>query len=165
MKEFTPTRLPAFLATLGRIDRLHVMAGVFGIGLTAFLAIEPTQNWLLLLMALLAGLGTDGIVRTHPQSPFRHLDETALYLFVPVLFTLAVGLFLEEAAEGYWTVPAGLLAALPFAILVQAEYNSVQPGSEASGVGPRQLNVTETLGQQDEGPAFAADGVGDAEAV
>jgi len=145
VKEFTPTRLPAFLATLGRIDRLHVMAGVFGIGLAAFLAIEPTQNWLLLLMALLAGLGTDGIVRTHPQSPFRRLDETALYLFVPVLFTLAVGLFLEETAEGYWTVPAGLLAALPFAILVQAEYNSVQPGSEAYQTARFYLNIATYL--------------------
>ncbi|MFQ6020361.1 MAG: hypothetical protein ACE5KW_06350 [Dehalococcoidia bacterium] len=125
MKEFTETRLPAFAGTVGRIGRPQLMAAAFGIGFTAFLAIEPTQNWLLLLLTFLVGLGTDGIVRTHPKARFRRLDDTALYLFLPVLFTLAAGLFLEEAAAGYWTVPAGLLAAVPFGYILQAEYNSV----------------------------------------
>ena len=112
--------------SLDRLDRLHVMAAAFGIGLVAFLAIEPTQNWLLLLMALLAGLGSDGVVRSHPRAPFQRLDETALYLFLPVLFTLAVGLFLKEAAEGYWRVPTGLLMGVPFGLILRAEYDSVQ---------------------------------------
>ena len=141
VKEFTPTRLPLLAGTLGRIDRLHVMAAVFGIGLAAFLAIEPTQNWLLLLMAFLVALGSDGIVRAHPQAPFRRLDETALYLFLPVLFTLAVGLFLEEAAEGYWSAPAGLLAAIPFAFILQAEYDSVRPEAEAYPTARLILNI------------------------
>ena len=125
MNEFTRSRLPALASTVGRIDRVHVMALVFGIGLAAFLAIEPTQNWLLLLLTALVALGSDGIVRTHPRANFRRLDDTALFLFVPVLFTLSVGLFLEETVEGYWTVPAGFLAGLPFGMLLQAEYNSV----------------------------------------
>lgn len=125
MNEFTPIRPPALLGALARLDRVHVMAAAFGIGLAAFLAIEPTQNWLLLLLTVLAGLASDGIVRTHPEGRFKRLDDTALYLFVPVLFTLAAGLFLEEAAEGYWTAPAGFLMAVPFGFALQAEYNSV----------------------------------------
>ncbi len=106
------------------------MGAVFGLGLTAFLAIEPTQNWLLLLLSGLAALGSDGIVRTHPRARFRRLDDTALYLFVPVLFTLSLGLFLEEVAEGYWTLAAGLLAGVPFAAIIQAEYSTVNRKSE-----------------------------------
>jgi hypothetical protein len=112
-------------STVGRIDRLYLMAAAFGIGVAAFLAIEPTQNWLLLLITLLVGLGTDGIIRTHPKAAFHRLDDSALYLFLPVLFTLSAGLFLEEAATGYWTVPTGLLTAVPFGYILQAEYNSV----------------------------------------
>lgn len=134
MKEFTRARsrgrAPATASTalnglLGRLDRLHAMAAVFGVGMAAFLAIEPTQNWLLLLLSGLVALGTDGVVRSNPKAPFRRLDDTALYLFVPVLFTLALGLFLEEVASGYWTAPAGLLAAVPFWAIVHAEYVSV----------------------------------------
>jgi len=102
------------------------MAAAFGIGLAAFLAIEPTQSWLLLLLTVLAALASDGVVRSHPRNDFKHLDDTALYLFVPVLFTLAAGLFLEETAEGYWTVPTGLLMAVPFGLALQAEYHSVE---------------------------------------
>lgn len=101
------------------------MAALFGIGLTAFLAIEPTQNWLLLLLSGLAALGTDGIVRSHPLARFHRLDDTALFLFVPALFTLSLGLFLEEVAEGYWTLAAGLLAGIPFWAILHAEYTSV----------------------------------------
>ncbi len=110
---------------VSRLDRIHVMATIFGIGLTAFLAIEPTQNWLLLLLSGLAGLGTDGIVRTHRRARFHRLDDTALFLFVPVLFTLALGLFLEEVADGYWTLGAGLLSAVPFWAILHAEYTCV----------------------------------------
>ena len=134
MKEFTRPRAAAAAQDrvstalngfVSRLDRIHVMAAVFGIGLTAFLAIEPTQNWLLLLLSGLAGLGTDGIVRTHPRARFHRLDDTALFLFVPVLFTLALGLFLEEVAEGYWTLAAGLLSGVPFWAILHAEYSSV----------------------------------------
>ena len=139
MREFTRLRArarvaergPAALSSaIGRLDRVYVMGAVFGLGLTAFLAIEPTQNWLLLLLAGLAALGSDGIVRTHPRARFRRLDDTALYLFVPVLFTLSLGLFLEEVAEGYWTLAAGLLAGIPFTAIIQAEYSTVNRKSE-----------------------------------
>ncbi len=126
---------------VSRLDRVHAMAAVFAAGLTAFLAIEPTQNWLLLLLAGLVALGTDAIVRTHPRSHFKRLDDTALFLFVPVLLTLSLGLFLEEVAEGYWSLLAGLSAAIPFAIVLQAEYNSVDRRLPAYGGARLILNI------------------------
>ena len=125
MSEITSSPAAALNGVVSRLDRVHVMAAVFGAGLTAFLAIEPTQNWLLLLLAGLVALGSDAVVRTHPRAHFERLDDTALFLFVPVLLTLSLGLFLEEVAEGYWSLLAGLGAAIPFAIVLQAEYNSV----------------------------------------
>jgi len=125
-KERAPERVPlASTGLVGRLDRVHATAIIFSIGLTAYLAIEPTQDWLLLLLAMLMALGTDAIVRTHPQAGFHRLDDTALFLFVPVLFTLALGLFLEEVADGYWTVGAGLLAGIPLWAILHAEHISV----------------------------------------
>ena len=134
VKEFTRLRVAEYLpdrvsqalnGTLTRLDRIHILAGLLALGLTAFLAIEPTQNWLLLLLSGLAALGADGIVRTHPKARFRRLDDTALYLFVPVLFTLGLGLFLEEVAGGHWTIAVGLLSAGPFWAILKAEYDCV----------------------------------------
>ena len=124
-------RTPLTLGEISnRLDRIHVLAGVLALGLTAYLAIEPTQNWLLLLICGLAAFGTDAIVRHHPQAQFDRLDDTALFLFVPVLFTLSVGIFLEEVAGGYWTVGAGLLSVVPFWITLRAEYESVDDRSQ-----------------------------------
>lgn len=141
MKEITSSEASALTGTASRLDRIHVMAAVFGAGLTAFLAIEPTQNWLLLMLAGLVALGTDAVVRAHPRARFKRLDDTALFLFVPVLLTLSLGLFLEEAAEGYWSVPAGLAAVVPFAIVLQAEYNSVDRRQPVYGGARLTLNV------------------------
>jgi hypothetical protein len=141
VNEITSTSATALNNVVSRLDRIQVMAAVFGIGLTAFLAIEPTQSWLLLLLAGLVALGTDGLVRTHPRGRFKRLDDTALYLFVPVLFTLSLGLFLEEAIEGYWSVLAGLGAAIPFAVILQAEYNSVDDRLRAYGGARLTLNI------------------------
>lgn len=138
MKEFTRVRtverLPdrathALNGAVTRLDRVYALAIVLALGLTTFLAVEPTQNWILLLMSGLAALGTDGVVRTHPKARFQRLDDTALYLFVPVLFTLGLGLFLEEVAEGHWTVAVGLLSAVPFWAILRAEYDSVDRGA------------------------------------
>lgn len=113
-----------------RLDRVHALAVVLALGLTAYLAIEPTQNWLLLLLSGLAALGTDGVVRTHPRARFHRIDDTALFLFVPVLFTLGLGLFLEEVAGGHWTIVVGLASVIPYWLILRAEYESVDRAAE-----------------------------------
>jgi hypothetical protein len=95
------------------------------LGLTLYLTVQPTQNWLLLLLTALAAFGTDAIVRHHPQATFERVDDTALYLFVPVLVMLSLGIFLNEVASGYWTAGAGLLSVAPFWAILRAEYESV----------------------------------------
>ena len=138
MKEFTrPRAVDAITArtplplgpTAARLDRVHVLAVVLALGLIAYLGIEPTQNWLLLLLSGLAALGTDAVVRQHPKARFHRLDDTALFLFVPVLFTLGLGIFLEEVAGGYWTLAAGLASVVPFWAILRAEYESIDRAS------------------------------------
>ncbi|TMB67733.1 MAG: hypothetical protein E6J43_07870 [Chloroflexi bacterium] len=115
--------------TISRFDTVYALSIVFALTLTLFLAVEPTQNWILLLLCGLVTIGTDHVVRTHPKARFQRLDDTALYLFVPVLFTLGLGLFLEEVAEGHWTIGAGLLSGVPFWAILRAEYESVDRDS------------------------------------
>jgi len=110
---------------VGRLDRVHVLAVVLALGMVAYLAIEPTQDWLLLLLAGLAAIATDSVVRHHPLAEFHGADETALYLFAPVLFTLGLGLFLEDVVGGYETVGIGLLSVIPFWAILRAEYESL----------------------------------------
>ncbi|MCH7616388.1 MAG: hypothetical protein IIB18_00775 [Chloroflexi bacterium] len=129
MSEFTRNRRGGDPLALGsevsRLDRVHILAVVLALGMVAYLAIEPTQNWLLLLLAGLAAIATDSVVRNHPRADFHGVDATALYLFVPVLFTLGLGLFLEDVVGGYETVAIGLLSVIPFWAILRAEYESV----------------------------------------
>jgi len=138
VKEFTRLRVPAVFGsressalngTVTRLDRLHAIACALALGLTAFLAIEPTQSWLLLLLCGLSALGADAVVRAHPKAHFQRLDDTALFLFVPVLFTLSAGLFLEEVASGHWTIAAGLFSVIPYWLILWAEHGSVDRAS------------------------------------
>ncbi|MGH8630306.1 MAG: DUF5656 family protein [Burkholderiales bacterium] len=133
MKEFTRARAAAAAAersqaltgAISRLDWVYITAVLLALLLTLFLAAEPTQNWLLLLSCGVAALGADGVVRRHPRARFERLDDTALFLFVPVLMTLGIGLFLEEVADGHWTIAAGLLSAVPFWLVLRAEYECV----------------------------------------
>jgi hypothetical protein len=134
VKEFTRLRVPdvfrdkepsALNGTVTRLDRLFAFAGLLALGLTLYLAVETTENWILLLLCGLTALAADNVVRHHPKARFQRLDDTALFLFVPVLFTLSAGLFLEEVASGHWTIAAGLLSVVPYWIILWAEYGSV----------------------------------------
>lgn len=117
--------LPVLVQTLPRSDRANLLAIVLGVGMAFYLAIEPTQDWLLLLLAALAALGTHGVLRSHPSSPFARFDDTASFLFLPALLTLGGGLFLEDVVSGYWSAPVGALTAIGFAGLLNGQYLSV----------------------------------------
>lgn len=123
-----------------RVDRIHVLAIVYALVLTFYLAVEPTQNWILLLLTALTAMGTDAIVRHHPEARFEHIDDTALYLFVPVLFALAAGTFLEDVSSGYISVLLGLASVFPFWLILRAEYESVDRDSETYAASRLLLN-------------------------
>jgi len=117
--------LPVLVQTLPRSDKANLLAIVLGVGMAFYLAIEPTQEWLLLLLAGLAALGMDGVLRSHPSSPFARVDDTASFLFLPALLTLGGGLFLEDVVSGYWSAPVGALTVVGFAALLNGQYLSV----------------------------------------
>ncbi|HZP26950.1 MAG TPA: hypothetical protein VFB90_07890 [Dehalococcoidia bacterium] len=118
------------------------MSLVFGLGMAAFLAIEPTQEWLLLLLSGLVALGAEGIIRTHPQSRDFELDDVVLHIFAPTVFTIVIGLFLEDFATGYAAVPAGVLMAIPFGAILNAEYHSINHRSPLYHAAHLMLNTT-----------------------
>jgi hypothetical protein len=114
-----------------RVDRANLLAILLGVGMAFYLCIEPTQPWLLLLVAGLAALGTDGVLRTHPASPFARPDDTVAFLILPALLVLGGGLFLEDVVSGYWSLGAAFATVPAFAAVLYGQYLSVDARSPA----------------------------------
>lgn len=129
---------------LGGVPRSAASSGMavaYGIGLALFVAVEPTKPWILLVVVALVGLGSDGILRTHPGGQLRGPADTAPFLFVPVLLALASGLFLEEVVDGYEAVPAVIGASVLFAGALYGEYVSVVSHGPSYALGRLALNI------------------------
>jgi hypothetical protein len=107
-----------------RVGRIPLLAIVFSIGLAMFINID--RPWILLALTVIMGLGADGILRSHPRGEFHTVADTAPFLFVPVLFTLSAGLFLEDVVLGYWQAPAIVGASVLMAVALYAEHVSVE---------------------------------------
>ena len=129
------------LSGLPRSATIPLLAIIYGIGLALFLAVEPTKPWILLVVVALVGLGSDGILRSHPRGQLHGVADTAPFLFVPVLLTLASGLFLEEVVQGYRTVPAVIGASALLAAALYGEYVSVVSHGPSYALGRLLLNV------------------------
>ncbi len=129
------------LSGLPRSAHIPLLAVVYGLGLALFLAVEPTKPWILLVVVALVGIGSDGILRNHPRAQFSGLADTAPFLFIPVLLSLASGLFLEEVALGYWTAPAAMGASVMLAAALYGEYVSVLSHGPSYRLGRFLLNV------------------------
>lgn len=135
-----PSGLPRLRGD-SRVGRIPLLALAYTIGLALFITIDPVQPWILLVLTVLVGLGADGIIRSHPAGDFHTVADTAPYLFVPVLFTLSSGLFLEDVILGYWAVPAVIAAGVLMAATLYAEHVSVEPGSASFPFARFVLNV------------------------
>ncbi|RLT27129.1 MAG: hypothetical protein DWI48_04365 [Chloroflexi bacterium] len=96
------------------------------IAFLAFVLIEPTPRWAALLGAILAALGTDGVLRTARRDVFGMGADTTPFLFLPTLFALGAPVFIEYNVEGFWVIPAALIAGLAFGGVVIAELASVR---------------------------------------
>ena len=121
--------------------RIPLLALVFTLGLALFISIDPVRPWILLVLAALVALGADGIIRSHPGGEFHSVADTAPYLFVPVLFTLSAGLFLEDVVLGLWAAPAVLGAGVLMGATLYGEYVSIDPQSESFPFARFVLNV------------------------
>jgi hypothetical protein len=131
--------------SLPQNGRIPLVAGIYALGLGLYLLIEPTQAWLLPFVAVLVALGTDGIVRSHPNSIFREALDAAPYLLVPTILTLASGFFLEDTVVSYWTLLAALVAGGLMAAVLYAEYVSVDIESPLYPAARFALNVATYL--------------------
>ena len=129
------------LSGLPRSAHVPLLAVAYGLGLALFLAVEPTKPWILLAVVALVGLGSDGILRSHPGAQLRGFADTAPFLFLPVLLSLASGLFLEEVVLGYWTAPAVVGAAVLLAAALYGEYVSVLSRGPSYALGRFLLNL------------------------
>ena len=124
-----------------RAGRIPLLALAFTIGLALFITIDPVQPWILLVLTALMALGADGIIRSHPSGEFHTIADTSPYLFVPVLFTLSSGLFLEDVVLSYWAAPAVIGAGALMACALYAEHVSIEPEDERFPVARFALNV------------------------
>ncbi len=129
------------LSGVPRTAYIPLLSIVYSLGLALFLAVEPTQPWILLAVVALVGLGTDGILRSHPRATLVGIADTAPFLFIPVLLSLATGLFLEEAVEGYWTVPAAAGGGVLLAAALYGEYVSLLSHGPSYALGRFILNA------------------------
>jgi hypothetical protein len=129
------------LSGIPRTAYIPLLGAVFAIGVSLFVAIEPTKPWILLVVVALVGLGTDGILRTHPRASLQGWSDTAPFLFVPVLFALAAGLFLEEVVSGYRTVPAVIVATGLLSAGLYGEYVTTIAHGPSYALGRLILNI------------------------
>lgn len=137
--------------SLGRLSlpqggRVPLVAGVYALGVALFLTLEPTKPWMLMVTTLIVALGSDGIIRSQSASAFRGPLDTAPYLLVPVIFSLAAGFFLEETVSGYWKILAALVSGGLMAGVLYGECLSIDTESPLYGTGRFILNIATYLG-------------------
>ena len=134
-------RPPSAHGAAPRLARVPLLCVIFAAGLGLFISIDPVKPWILLALTAIMALGADGIIRSHPDGEFKTIGDTAPYLFVPVLFTLSSGLFLEDVVLSYWAAPAVLGAAVLMGCALYAEYQSVAPDAATGAMAHFLLNV------------------------
>jgi hypothetical protein len=117
----------ALLRRLGRINLLAILAVAVGAVLLAYLA--SGQQLLLLAAVVLAGAGTDRLLRSNPSAALPDLRQTSIYLFVPVLFTFGAGVFFRYTVSGWANLPAATVSAAILACVIWAEYRSLDATS------------------------------------
>jgi hypothetical protein len=128
-----------------RAGLIPLLAVLYAAGLALFITLNPPEPWILFALTVLVGLGTDGIMRGHPRGQFSSVADTAPHLFVPVLFSLSAGLFLEDVVLGYWAAPAVVGAGVLMGCAVYAEHISVEPESTSFPAARFVLNLVTYL--------------------
>jgi len=110
-----------------------VLGAIVAIGLGAYLDLRPQQPWILWLTAALAGLATDGMVRSHVRWRDPSWLASAVYLFLPALTVMGVGLFIDDALGGYARPGSALVGAVGVAAVAYGEFQTVDFGSRMYG--------------------------------
>lgn len=118
--------LPVQRRSAGISAHLVVLTGLATVVILAFLLIEPSPRWVLLLGAASMVIGLDGTLRQTWRQPFASGAETSAFLFVPALYMLAVPVVIEHNVPGELAVVVGLIAGVGFGALAWGEVASVR---------------------------------------
>lgn len=92
----------------------------------AFVLVEPSPRWWLILGAAAVIAGMDGVLRAAWREPFEAGQETAPFLFLPALYILVTPVLIEHNARGEWVLLMGLAGGLGFGAIVWGEVASVR---------------------------------------
>ena len=104
-----------------------VVTSVVGLAFLMYLLIEPTPAWVALVAAGAAAVGTERALRlARARSVELGLDPTP-QIALPALYALAMPVFAEEMARGWWAVVAALGLAAGFGAILAAQTHSLRP--------------------------------------
>jgi hypothetical protein len=107
------------------LARVVVLTAACTALLAAYLVLDPARGWALALAALLAAVGTDGIVRSHPRWRTDTPLAATAHLFLPAIAVIAAGLFLRDRLDGYERLLVLIPVAVALGLTFQMEYVSV----------------------------------------
>ncbi|GMU41363.1 MAG: hypothetical protein AMXMBFR23_22290 [Chloroflexota bacterium] len=124
-----PLPPPSIRRAVPLTAQMAVITGLATVVTLAFVLIEPSPRWWLLLGAAAVVFGMDGVLRSAWRAPFEAGQETAPYLFLPALYMLAVPVLIEHNARGEWVLLTGLAGGLGFGALTWGEVASVRPAA------------------------------------
>jgi hypothetical protein len=103
------------------------------------LTIRCSQSWpLAALLASMACIGTDSIIRLHPLSRGEKLPYTFVFWILPGLATLLATLLLPQAPNRIYTLGSLAMMGILLPLIITAEYRTVDPnasGYEAARLG------------------------------
>ncbi len=94
----------------------------------AYLLVEPSPRWFLILGAVAVAGGLDGTLRATWRVTYRH-DDTTPALFMPAILVLAMPPLIEHNVRGLGVVAAGLAFGVTFFAVVAAQVGSARPGA------------------------------------
>jgi hypothetical protein len=122
--------LPATAFSFGRFS-----AVVLGSPLT----IRFSQNWpLALLLASMACIGTESIIRLHPLSRGGRLPYTFVFWILPGLATLLAAILLPRTSDRIYMLGGLATTGILLVLIITAEYRTVDtsgPGYKAAQLG------------------------------
>ncbi len=105
-----------------------VLAGVVTLVTLAYLLVEPSPRWFLIMGAIAVAGGLDGVLRATWRVTYRDAETTPA-LFMPALFILAVPPLIEHNVRGLNVIPAGIAVGVAFFGIVAAQVGSARPGA------------------------------------
>jgi len=110
------------------------------------LTIRFSQNWpVAALLASMACIGTDSIIRLHPLSRGRKLPCTFVFWILPGLATLLATLLLPRAPNRIYTLGSLAMMGILLPLIITAEYHTVDPAAPGYRAARLGLNVVAYL--------------------